>query len=62
MATPVVDLMIGENVTTWRPVGVPHEVVASDDPRHLAELPVEAVLAGLERLLTALDSGRPALL
>jgi ADP-heptose:LPS heptosyltransferase len=60
MATPVLDLMIGENVTPWRPIGVPHEVVASDDPRNLAELPVEAVLGGLERLLRTLDRSLPA--
>jgi len=27
MGTPILNLMIGENVTTWAPVGVPHKVV-----------------------------------
>lgn len=51
MGTPVLDLMIGENVTTWAPVGVPFQIVSSEDPFSLREVPVEEVLQGTQSLL-----------
>jgi ADP-heptose:LPS heptosyltransferase len=56
MGTPVLDLMIGENVIPWAPVGVPHQVVSSQDPYSLRELPVEDVLHGFKNLLNLLLS------
>ena len=54
MGTPALNLMIGENVKTWAPIGVPHRIVASADPKNLAELPVEEVLKAFEELTTCL--------
>jgi ADP-heptose:LPS heptosyltransferase len=51
MGTPVVNLMIRENLITWPPVGVPHRIVSSEDPKELGNLPVEAVLKGFGDLL-----------
>lgn len=56
MGTPVLDLMIGENVIPWAPVGVPRQVVSSEDPYSLRELPVEDVLQGFRDLLNLLHS------
>lgn len=54
MGTPVLDLMIGENVVTWAPVGVPNVIVLSEDPLSFREVPVSAVLEGFEELLNKL--------
>ena len=51
MGTPVLNLMIGENVITWAPYGVKYKIVSSDDPLTLKELPVESVLQGFDELL-----------
>lgn len=51
MGTPVLDLMIGENVTTWAPVGVPFQIVSSKNPFSLREVRVEEVLQGTQSLL-----------
>jgi len=51
MGTPVVNLMIGENVITWAPYGVKYKIVSSDDPLTLKELPVERVLQGCDELM-----------
>ncbi len=51
MGTPVLDLIIGENAITWRPVGVPHRLVVSRDPLSLREVPVSEVEAGLDDLI-----------
>jgi ADP-heptose:LPS heptosyltransferase len=55
MGTPVLDLMIGENVAAWAPVGVPNEIVSSEDPLSFREVPVSAVLEGFEKLLGKLN-------
>ncbi len=49
--TPVLDLMIGENIHTWVPYEVIHRVVASADPLSLHDLPVADVRAALDDLL-----------
>ena len=54
MGTPVLNLMTEEKVITWAPIGVPHRIVASADPKNLAELPVEEVLKAFEELTTCL--------
>jgi ADP-heptose:LPS heptosyltransferase len=51
MGTPVLNLMIGENVLTWTPYGVKYKIVSSDDPLTLKELQVESVLKGFQELL-----------
>jgi heptosyltransferase-3 len=55
MGTPVLDLMIGENTTTWAPLGVPYQIVASMDPLDIKELPLEVVQTGFRKLLTVLS-------
>lgn len=55
MGTPELVLMIGENVVTWAPTGIPFQIVSSSDPYDLRELSAEAVLAGLEKLLKKLQ-------
>ena len=52
VGTPVVDLMIGENVNTWAPVGVTHRVVAAADPLSIHKLPVDDVVRGCDDLLS----------
>jgi len=51
MGTPILNLMIGENVITWAPYGVKYIIVSSDDPLALKELPVERVLQGFDELI-----------
>jgi len=51
MGTPVLNLMIGENLITWAPYGVKYKIVSSDDPLTLKELQVESVLQGFDELL-----------
>jgi len=51
MGTPILNLMIGENVITWAPYGVKYIIVSSDDPLALKELPVERVLKGFDELI-----------
>jgi ADP-heptose:LPS heptosyltransferase len=51
MGTPVLVLTIGENVTVWDPIGVPHEIVFSDDLYSLETLAVENVVNGFEKLM-----------
>ena len=51
MGTPVLNLMIEENVITWAPYGVKHKIVSSDDPLSLKDLSVEKVLQGLDELM-----------
>lgn len=55
MGTPVLDLMIGENVKTWAPVGVPNEIVSSRDPLSFREVPVDVVRKAFEKLLDKLS-------
>lgn len=54
MGTPVLDLMIGENETTWAPVGVKHMIISSDDPLSLKDLAVDKVLTRLDELIMKL--------
>ncbi len=56
MGAPVLVLMIGENITVWNPVGVPHQIVLSEDPFSLREVPVEAVLHKFETLMDLIHS------
>jgi ADP-heptose:LPS heptosyltransferase len=56
MGAPVLVLMIGENITVWNPVGVPHQIVLSKDPFSLRELTVEEVQKKFETLLKLLKS------
>ena len=51
MGTPVLNLMIGENVNTWAPYSVKYKIVSSDDPLSLKELTVEKVLQGFDELM-----------
>jgi heptosyltransferase-3 len=51
MGTPVLNLMIEENIITWAPYGVKYKIVSSDDPLALKELPVERVLQGFDELI-----------
>jgi len=51
MGTPVLNLMIGENVITWAPYGVKYIIVSSDEPLTLKELTVKRVLQGLDELI-----------
>jgi ADP-heptose:LPS heptosyltransferase len=51
MGTPVLNLMIEENIITWAPYGVKYKIVSSDDPLALKELPVERVLQGFDELM-----------
>ena len=51
MGTPVLDLMIAENVVTWDPIGVPHRIITSMDPVNLQDLPVQSVLDGFKELI-----------
>ncbi|MCK6620783.1 MAG: glycosyltransferase family 9 protein [Calditrichaceae bacterium] len=57
MGAPVLVLMIGENITVWNPVGVPHQIVLSEDPFSLRDLPVERALDKFETLLAAIQAG-----
>lgn len=54
MGAPVLVLMIGENITVWNPVGVPHQIVLSKDPFSLRELTVEEVEEKFDALLKLL--------
>jgi ADP-heptose:LPS heptosyltransferase len=54
MGTPSLVMMIGENVTTWAPIGIAHRIAVSADPKCLEDLPVETVLAQLDDLLSSL--------
>lgn len=51
MGTPLLNLIIGENVNKWAPYGIPHVMVVSEDPLSLEDLPVQKVVDGFERLL-----------
>jgi ADP-heptose:LPS heptosyltransferase len=51
MGTPVLVLIIGENLTAWNPLGVPHQIVASEDPVSLRGVEVELVLEKFESLM-----------
>lgn len=57
MGAPVLVLMIGENITVWNPLGVPHQIVLSEDPFSLRDVPVEPVLDKFETLLATLQAG-----
>lgn len=59
MGTPVLDLVIGENSITWDPIGVPHQVVLSEDPLSLEKIPVEAVEDGFEKLMESIRGYKP---
>ncbi|MEJ2050841.1 MAG: glycosyltransferase family 9 protein [Calditrichota bacterium] len=51
MGTPLLNLIIGENINKWAPYGIPHVMVVSEDPLSLKDLPVQKVVDGFERLL-----------
>jgi len=51
MGTPILNLMIGENVITWAPYSVKYKIVSSDNLLTIKELPVERVLQGFDELL-----------
>lgn len=57
MGAPVLVLMIGENITVWNPLGVPHQIVLSEDPFSLREVPVETALDKFETLLATIQAG-----
>ncbi len=57
MGAPVLVLMIGENITVWNPVGVPHQIVLSEDPFSLRDVPVERALDKFETLLATVQAG-----
>lgn len=54
IGTPVLVLMTGENVTTWPPFDVPHQLAVSNDLRNLEDLPVETVLQAFDKLMKTL--------
>ena len=54
MGTPTLALIIGENYKTWSPVGNINEVIVSEDPLSLNELPVEKVVNGFDNLMKKL--------
>jgi len=54
MGTPILDLMIGENINIWDPIEVPNHIILSEDPFNLRDLPVDKVLMGFDKLLTTL--------
>ena len=56
MGTPVLDLMIKENVVTWPPLSVMNEVVSSKNPKILEDVEVEEVRAAFERLNQKLEN------
>ena len=49
--TPVLALMIGENIKIWDPVGVVNKIVLSDDPFTLKNLSLQKVLEGFDQLM-----------
>jgi ADP-heptose:LPS heptosyltransferase len=51
MGTPLLNLIIGENINKWAPYGIPNVMVVSEDPLSLKDLPVQKVVDGFERLL-----------
>lgn len=53
--TPVLAMIIGENKIVWTPIGNINEVIFSDDPFSLKDLPLSDVLNGLEKLLLRLE-------
>lgn len=54
--TPVLAMIIGENKIVWTPVGNINEVVFSEDPFSLNDLPLTDVLKGMERLFLKLEN------
>ncbi|MEJ2634345.1 MAG: glycosyltransferase family 9 protein [Calditrichia bacterium] len=56
MGTPVLDMIIGENVFKWAPYAVHHRMVISADPLSLRELPVGMVKAEFDLLMSELES------
>jgi heptosyltransferase I len=50
MGTPILNLMISENIITWAPFGVKYKIVSSDNPQTLKDLTVEKVLQGFDEL------------
>jgi ADP-heptose:LPS heptosyltransferase len=51
MGTPLLNLIIGENINKWAPYGIAHVMVVSEDPLSLKDLTVQKVVEGFERLL-----------
>ena len=56
MGTPIVDLMIGENIKIWDPIGVPNTIILSKDPFTLHQLPVDDVIKGFDKLIAQISS------
>jgi ADP-heptose:LPS heptosyltransferase len=53
--TPVLALMIKENIKIWDPIGVVNKIVLSDDPFTLKDLSVEKVLEGFDQLMQQIE-------
>jgi ADP-heptose:LPS heptosyltransferase len=54
MGTPVLVMMIGENINIWDPIGVANVIVLSQDPYSLTELPVNNAVEGFDNLMSQL--------
>jgi ADP-heptose:LPS heptosyltransferase len=48
---PVLGMTIGQSANVWEPYGVPYVIVTAADYYSLADLPVEQVLGGFDRLI-----------
>jgi ADP-heptose:LPS heptosyltransferase len=53
--TPVLALMIRENIKIWDPIGAASKIVLSSDPFTLKDLSVEKVLEGFNQLMQQLE-------
>ena len=53
--TPVLALMIRENIKIWDPIGVANKIILSDDPFTLKDLSVEKVIEGFDQLMRQID-------
>ena len=56
MGTPIMDLMIGENIKIWDPVGVPNTIILSNDPFTLQQLPVADAIKGFDELIAQITA------
>ena len=56
MGTPIMDLMIAENINIWDPFGVPNTIILSKDPFTLYQLPVEDAINGFDELLAQITA------
>lgn len=56
MGTPIMNLMIGENIKIWDPIGVPNTIILSKDPFTLHQLPVEDVIEGFDKLFAQITT------